>query len=68
MPMGFEVGARAKLDSRGGSPEEFDRLLEHPPLDLARHVAEVNAKRISTERSAPACVISSPHAAVAALI
>ena len=68
MPMGFELGARAKLDPYGGCPSEFDDLLDHPPLDLARDVAEANAKRMLTERSAPASVISSPHAPVAALI
>ena len=68
MPMGFEVGVRTKLDPYGGRSDEFDQLLQQPIIDLAQDVTEANARRALFEGSAPASVISPPHASVAALI
>ena len=43
MPMGFEYGARARLDPTRGAPADFAALADAPEFDLSRDIAAVNA-------------------------
>jgi len=43
MPMGFEYGARERLDPAGGDPEAFRALAADPPFDLSAEVRVANA-------------------------
>ena len=43
MPMGFEYGARTRLDPMRGAPADFAALVDAPEFDLLQEIAAINA-------------------------
>ena len=42
VPMGFEFGARRRLDAQRGTPEDFERDRNEAPFDLSEDIAAAN--------------------------
>jgi starch synthase (maltosyl-transferring) len=66
LPMGFEFGARARLDRSHGRPEDFAALSEHPPFDLSPAVTEANRRHRGLAPARDGQVVSAPDARMAA--
>lgn len=67
MPMGFEFGARRPFDSVRDRPQVFAALMRNARLDLRDAIAAANACVRDAASHEPLRLLSSPHAAVAAL-
>jgi starch synthase (maltosyl-transferring) len=66
MPMGFEYGARNKLDRARGTPAAFAALADAAEFDLSGDIAAVNARQRGLQGAGPPMMISRAGARVAA--
>jgi starch synthase (maltosyl-transferring) len=68
MPMGFEFGARDKLDPMRGNPAAFDALTAAPFADLTPDVTAANAGQRDLQGAGVASLVSPAASRVAAFV